>query len=208
MKEYVIHAKLKNNLLLSRILENHKNVAQFCKAHGLRMSEVGRFINLKEPAVYTKTSYFLVEGEWTKAAKRLAEALGVNPEEIFADEQKFAKLKSNEAWIEMSRRQMLEMSDPLEAIEAPQVVKKLFDAACLTKRERRVLEWRNGIDCDAMTFDEVGAILDVTKETVRRIEARALRKMRNPGIRAGILPRPDKLPEHLFDQHALNGTVE
>ena len=51
----------------------------------------------------------------------------------------------------------------------------------LTPREREVLEMRYGLrDGKAYTLEEVGQKLDVTRERVRQIEARALRKLRHP----------------------------
>ncbi|MCK4948393.1 MAG: RNA polymerase sigma factor RpoD [Candidatus Aureabacteria bacterium] len=54
----------------------------------------------------------------------------------------------------------------------------------LTKREERVLMLRFGIgDSSPRTLEEVGKIFGVTRERVRQIEAKAIRKMRHP-IRA------------------------
>ncbi|MBN2189989.1 MAG: RNA polymerase sigma factor RpoD [Candidatus Aureabacteria bacterium] len=54
----------------------------------------------------------------------------------------------------------------------------------LTKREERVLMLRFGIgDSSPKTLEEVGKIFGVTRERVRQIEAKAIRKMRHP-IRA------------------------
>ena len=51
----------------------------------------------------------------------------------------------------------------------------------LTERERQVLELRFGIpDGNACTLEEVGRQFRVTRERVRQIEAKALRKMRHP----------------------------
>lgn len=54
----------------------------------------------------------------------------------------------------------------------------------LTEREKKVLRLRFGIgDGYPRTLEEVGAIFDVTRERVRQIEAKALKKLRHP-IRA------------------------
>jgi len=54
----------------------------------------------------------------------------------------------------------------------------------LTERERRVLTLRFGIgDGYPRTLEEVGKIFHVTRERVRQIEAKALKKLRHP-IRA------------------------
>ncbi len=51
----------------------------------------------------------------------------------------------------------------------------------LTEREKKVLRLRFGIgDGYPRTLEEVGAIFEVTRERVRQIEAKALRKLRHP----------------------------
>jgi RNA polymerase primary sigma factor len=51
----------------------------------------------------------------------------------------------------------------------------------LTERERKVLELRFGLgDGAARTLEEVGKQFRVTRERIRQIEAKALRKMRHP----------------------------
>ena len=51
----------------------------------------------------------------------------------------------------------------------------------LTPREQKVLTLRFGIgDGSPRTLEEVGRVFNVTRERVRQIEAKALRKMRHP----------------------------
>ena len=51
----------------------------------------------------------------------------------------------------------------------------------LTEREARVLRMRFGIDMNTdHTLEEVGKQFDVTRERIRQIEAKALRKLRHP----------------------------
>jgi RNA polymerase primary sigma factor len=59
---------------------------------------------------------------------------------------------------------------------------KLGDVLCsLNERERQVLELRFGLgDGNARTLEEVGQQFRVTRERIRQIEAKALRKMRHP----------------------------
>jgi DNA-binding CsgD family transcriptional regulator len=54
-------------------------------------------------------------------------------------------------------------------------------AGLLTERERQVLEQRFGlVDGYSRTLEEVGRQFKVTRERIRQIEAKALRKMRHP----------------------------
>ena len=50
----------------------------------------------------------------------------------------------------------------------------------LTEREQKVLRLRFGLDGRARTLEEVGKEFNVTRERIRQIEAKALRKLRHP----------------------------
>ncbi|MCY7319367.1 MAG: sigma-70 family RNA polymerase sigma factor, partial [Ramlibacter sp.] len=65
------------------------------------------------------------------------------------------------------------------------VVKDILDS--LTPREAKVLRMRFGIEMSTdHTLEEVGKQFDVTRERIRQIEAKALRKLKHPS-------RSDKL---------------
>ena len=59
--------------------------------------------------------------------------------------------------------------------------------ATLETREKEVIQYRYGlVDEEPKTLEEIGRIYGVTKERIRQIEAKALRKLRNP-LRAKML---------------------
>ena len=61
----------------------------------------------------------------------------------------------------------------------------------LTGREKKVLELRFGLaDGRTRTLEEVGQEFNVTRERIRQIEAKALRKLRHPS-------RSKKLKDYL-----------
>ena len=67
--------------------------------------------------------------------------------------------------------------------------------AGLTAREAKVLRMRFGIDMNTdHTLEEVGKQFDVTRERIRQIEAKALRKLRHP-------TRSDHLRSFIDEQH-------
>ena len=75
-----------------------------------------------------------------------------------------------------------EAESPLDLASFSLLKEKLTGVlASLNQRERMVLELRFGIgDGCARTLDEVGRQFCVTRERIRQIEAKALRKMRHP----------------------------
>ena len=74
------------------------------------------------------------------------------------------------------------MGSPAELVnteELKEVTRKLLGG--LTAREAKVLRMRFGIDMNTdHTLEEVGKQFDVTRERIRQIEAKALRKLRHP----------------------------
>jgi RNA polymerase primary sigma factor len=61
----------------------------------------------------------------------------------------------------------------------------------LQPREQQILRARFGLDSAPRTLNELGDALDVTKERIRQIEARALSKLRHPSVaRAWTTRRP------------------
>lgn len=131
--------------------------------------------------------------------EEVAKVLGIEPEkamEIIKISQEPASLESPVGDEEDSR-----LGDFIHDTTAP----TLFDSASrellkeqvdqvlstLSDRERRVLEERFGLkDGKPKTLEEVGRMFAVTRERIRQIEAKALRKLRHPS-------RGNKLKDYL-----------
>lgn len=81
---------------------------------------------------------------------------------------------------------------PSEAAAFSMLKEQLVEVlATLTEREQKVLKLRFGLeDGRARTLEEVGKEFDVTRERIRQIEAKALRKLRHPS-------RSKKLKDYL-----------
>jgi RNA polymerase primary sigma factor len=74
--------------------------------------------------------------------------------------------------------------DPQAAVEAGALANCMSEAlAELTPREQRILRMRFGIgEAQDHTLEEVGKVFGVTRERIRQIEAKALEKLRRPGL--------------------------
>ena len=57
----------------------------------------------------------------------------------------------------------------------------------LNMRERRVLELNFGIGCQALSLDEIGAEMDLTRERVRQLKMKALHKLSHPAVRSKLV---------------------
>ncbi len=81
---------------------------------------------------------------------------------------------------------------PVEAAAFSMLKEQLIEVLdTLTEREQKVLKLRFGLDDGrARTLEEVGKEFDVTRERIRQIEAKALRKLRHPS-------RSKKLKDYL-----------
>jgi RNA polymerase primary sigma factor len=63
----------------------------------------------------------------------------------------------------------------------------------LSPREEKVIIMRNGLDGNGQrTLEEIGKEFNVTRERIRQIEAKAMRKLRHPS-------RSNKLRDYLND---------
>lgn len=173
MKEYVIESKIKNNLLLSRILEFNVSVNDFCKENNLRACEIGAYINMKK-------SPLTLDGNWTKTVWTLSMVLGTEPENLFSEEQRKA-IKTNVVRFELDTEQCLQMLEcPSKQLNYQQSVQRLL--TCLTEREKKIVALRQ---TDSLM--QIGESLNLSGARVRQIEMKAYRKMRMNAKRFGLI---------------------
>lgn len=74
-----------------------------------------------------------------------------------------------------------EQPDPCELVEKLQLIDVVAEVLeTLTPTQKMVIVLRFGIQGKEHTLEETGSILKITRERVRQIEAKALRKLRKP----------------------------
>ena len=83
-------------------------------------------------------------------------------------------------------------SNNIDNLDLREQLYKVMDS--LEPREKEVLIKRYGLEegSDAMTLDEVGKTMNLSRERIRQIEEKALRKLRNP-------IRSEKLKPYMAD---------
>jgi RNA polymerase primary sigma factor len=87
---------------------------------------------------------------------------------------------------------LIEQFDVLSQDSLASIVKEILDS--IDPREAQILRMRFGIDMDdEHTLEEVGQQYDVTRERIRQIEAKALRKLKHPS-------RSEKLESFLTEK--------
>ena len=154
-----------------------ENINRFLRSQRKLMQELGR-----EPS-----------------PEEVAKVLGIDPEKAL----EIIKISQNPASLEapVGDEEDSRLGDFIHDSSAP----TLFDSASrellkeqvnqvlstLTEREKKVLELRFGLDDGrSRTLEEVGKEFKVTRERIRQIEAKALRKLRHPS-------RGNKLKDYL-----------
>jgi len=189
MSDYKVTIKVQNNNIL-KLIESRGYVSalHFSKATGYSYSAISKLINMREAPV-GKT------GALRPAVYHLAEVLNCIPEELFSEAQMEAAMESNKRTLQVGEAEMQFMlnhtleptllEDQLHFQRLPSKIESLLET--LTPREAKVISLRYGVNgSDASTLDEVAEVFDVTRERIRQIEIKALRKLRQPHRRETI----------------------
>jgi RNA polymerase sigma factor (sigma-70 family) len=185
MKDYRLTIKVRNNRLLKAIeAVGGTPGGKWCAANGLGYSRVNDLVNMT-------SSPLTAEGELRRDAAKLCEVLGKLPEDLWSNEQLYP-LEKNFSEMEMDHAQAVALIPPeqqsylldlseFERAQTKALVSRVVST--LTEREQEVIRMRFE---DDLTLDECANRLGVTRERVRQIEAKAIRKLRQPA-RVGML---------------------
>ena len=111
--------------------------------------------------------------ETRRRLELIAEEMGTDSEDV----RRLFKLR--DVYLHIKSLDMPVLEETVSLLLLREQLEKVL--AALTERERKVLTLRFGLeDGKARTLEEVGKIFNVTRERIRQIEAKALRKLRHP----------------------------
>lgn len=93
--------------------------------------------------------------------------------------------------------------DPMEIVNDMQLIGSIDRfLGTLKPKEAKIVRLRFGIGvADSMTLDEIGTLLDVTRERIRQIEAKAIRKLQQPARLGQLLRELNGTPPPQQDAH-------
>lgn len=181
MKEFLVKLSLHNNLLVCRRRQLGFSQDKMAKKIGISKATYGQFEGLKK---YPKR----VGKDWSASAWKIATYFKLTPKELFPEvfsavqkPRVEKELSSTQALSYRGHNQMLlEQLAPderLERIEAKKKIQQILSRE-LTQREYYIVEGLMGFVSEPKTLEDIGAEWGVTRERVRQIFAKGMRKLR------------------------------
>ncbi len=181
MSDYRVEIKVRNGRILRRMNAlGIFTVSELCRRSGIsNQAGVGSIINLKE---LPHTTW----GEWRPIVMKIAAALNCSPEDMFSPEQEVMRLESNSSYMEVtsaelsnvleqSRSRALPADEKIEQEEIYGALEEMIEV--LPQREKTIIRGHFGLDGEKKTLDDLAATFGVTRERIRQIEHRALRRL-------------------------------
>ena len=164
------------------------------------ISDQGRLIRLplNQVGILNKIgrarSEFLQDNEREPTDAELAELVDLSPEKL--GESIMSDIKGLSLDFPLGEDQTESLIDILPDHDSPSADKELENeslrkdlatAMCvLNERERRVLTLSFGLGCQAMTLEEIGENLELTRERVRQLKMKAIHKLSAPKVRSRL----------------------
>ena len=174
-EDFNIKISVRNGRLLKAIRARYASVADLARKCHLHQSRVNSLV--------TMTVKPFNKNGWTDLALDVAAMVGKEPEDLWPDHLRELKLIKSTAEMEVdldSVKQLIQDGTSEKSLSQISAISKLSEN--LTPRERQCMAMRWAL---GHTLDETARVFGVTRERVRQIEAKAIRKMKGAALVAG-----------------------
>ena len=184
-KDYRIKITIRNERLLSAIESmGYASVRKFSNAFGLGYMTVVNIVSGKIKPINDK-------GFVIPTVEKILDILGLNIEEAFTPRQ-LQGFKKHSYNFSIKEKEIESLMNPVKNSELKLIesdVKTALENSMktLTPREELVIKHRHGINTEMKTLDEIAKFIGVTRERVRQIEIRGIKKLRHPARMSKIL---------------------
>jgi len=187
MSDYRVKVSIRNDRLLKAIEDaGYKSSREFAMHNAMNYEKVGRLIRGADKPIDK-------HGRVTKNCSEILSLLNKTLKECFTDRQ-LEGFKSSTFETKVEETQLMQLVNPIKSHELKIIeqdvqlsLNKVF-SKYLTPREEKVLRMRFGIGLNTdHTYEEIGLDFQVTRERVRQIEQKALRKLQHPGVKLKLL---------------------
>jgi len=183
-----LELRSKNAVLWHFIYDNYGSIAALCREQGYLQTTICSLLNLK------LSPYKKRDKSPSKVAQSLCDLSGLSAYELFDPDLYNVDLIPPQLQVaEVDPRQFVSLEaakdvpllttsieDVLDAGEDPVGEALVQTMSTLTPREEKVLRMRFGLDDREYDLKEVGDYFNLTRERIRQIEGKALRKLRHP----------------------------
>ena len=174
-EDFNIKISVRNGRLLKAIRARYDSVADLARKCHLHQTRVNSLVTMK-------VKPFNQNG-WTDLALDVAAMVGKEPEDLWPDHLRELKLIKSTAEMEVdldSVKQLIQDGTSEKSLSQISAISKFSEN--LTPRERQCMAMRWAL---GHTLDETARVFGVTRERMRQVEAKAIRKMKGAALVAG-----------------------
>ena len=185
-EDFNIKITIRNGRLLKAIRAKYATVADMCRKMNRGPAQVNSLVTMRDTPL-RRSKYRDDNGEyfqdWSDLALDICAMVGKEPEELWPEHMKEMKLRKATAEVSMDFEGVQRIANSNsrdKALSQLSVLEKFSES--ITPREKKVLRLRF---VENLPLEEVAKMESITRERVRQIECKALRKMRNRAVLFG-----------------------